>query len=1176
MFSISLSGTTPQSYSCLVQRGEFLVVHPHIQGLYYQRSLQSCKGSWLEVQHRVKSSRGSRGSQSSGRSAMDHRPLVERVKGGVKLFVGRLPVETTTDLLSRAFEDFGEVLEVFLIDGRGASGARCAFVRLAHLKDAERAIEEMHEKRVLIHERAELGPIQVAFAKGEATRMGLDASKEQLPARWQVPITAGAPIPATGPVEPESLSKEALVSLIKEGQRSGGQPFKQQWWSYCDQGRGGVADYDPKRHPEKSLRQFFAACQAGEWGAKPWFRRAVNWATMGGKRSRGRRRSSSSSSSRSSRSSSRKRRSRSVSRSGRTRGESKVSQAQSNSNRALRDTERSRPDATKAIGSRSGVAADPPPPPAEEPPPEPDTHPPPKARLLSSAAERDTELEDFLAKNRISPATSFLMLKLTRDQASSVMSSVSEALDKTGASDLARSGRSAAESLVLQKLKGLGVRAQSGGSWTSTERTASPVPPAADRIKKAEAETGSREKEGALALGLDLPSVDGLLGLVDLEIDVEDNKDGKEEDSAAHDGANHSAQTEEQEELHDLKDSARGESVPEQPQEADDTKMTPSSARRQLAGPPGCQVFVKNLDKATGEPELRDLFNKHGTVHDVEMATEEGTSVTKGFAIVLMSSKKEAKQCVKALNFTKPWGRALIVEREEGIQDSPSRSPSPQKKALEEAKPTEKTAEELKRSKSKSRTASHESGWSRYTIEGKGGQRSRGKRRSLRRRQKRSKTKKSSRTRSSRLYPDKSICKLDWRPHPASPGPRAISEPGEGGTAYGLARSSSIYANARQPLKILHEFHGDSDDAAPAMPWGMPMPGMPVAYDAEEAERQLRRAEKAARKEGRRQKGEGNDKTQVGNLSASSFKTLLSQSGKTTLRGHRKSIRPPGLWDLSCDVESLSKVARIPVNIVTLPLSNTVIGSKLPEATCVRAMVGRFRFSSRPRSILLVSALVLAALKAAPWSAPCAVVLEEVAVTPPADSLESLSLKALIRRLARPAANEFWYQQYDTNAVGEAWRGSRHWVDRVGVGQTGEELEQQLASTRIAGRSINDGRRHQMRLARARNLRALEERLASQERQEPRMRQLASRFFDSNALAERWHSAASPSEGHAMEEQLQALEVGRKKATEGFQAFMFWFFQEHAPLAHDAEKGRGLRPASWRNLVFQLSCSRID
>eukprot|EP00913_Durusdinium_trenchii_P009315 g8753.t2 len=476
---------------------------------------------------------------------MDHRPLVERVKGGVKLFVGRLPVETTSDLLSRAFEEYGEV---FLIDGRGASGARCAFVRLSHLKDAERAIEDMHEKRVLVHERAELGPIQVAFAKGEAIRMGLDASKEQLPARWQVPITAGAPIPASGPVEPDSLSKEALISLVKEGQRSGGQPFKQQWWSYCDQGRVEVADYDPKRHSEKSLRQFFAACQAGEWGAKPWFRRAVNWATMGGRQRR--------------------------------RGSSSSSTVLSVWNRHTVDTA---VVLVKAVAAAEAVGAAPghgrwkvilklgsslrvnsssvflthqpcmippvylwpieprqgqtagkaslksapsppidaqPPPPSEAPPPEPDAQPIPKARLLSSATERDTELEDFLTKNRISPATSFLMLKLTREQAAFVMSSVSEALDKTGASELARSGRSAAESLVLQRLKGLGVRTHTGGgSWTSTERTASPVPPAAERIKRAEAAAeASREKEG-ISLGLDLPSVDGLLGsaLVDLE-----------------------------------------------------------------------------------------------------------------------------------------------------------------------------------------------------------------------------------------------------------------------------------------------------------------------------------------------------------------------------------------------------------------------------------------------------------------------------------------------------------------------------------------------------------------------------------------------------------------------------------------------------------------------------------
>ncbi|CAJ1330313.1 unnamed protein product, partial [Effrenium voratum] len=209
------------------------------------------------------------------------------------------------------------------------------------------------------------------------------------------------------------------------------------------------------------------------------------------------------------------------------------------------------------------------------------------ARLLASAAERNAELEDFLAQNRISPVTSFLMLKLTREQAAFVMSSVSEALEKGGISGLAKSGRSAAESLVLQRLKGLGVRTHSTNSGGEPEEPEPPEAPPAAKAPKAKA-----------------------------------------------------------------------------------------PAREKPEAPPGCQVFVKNLDKSTGEPELRDLFGRQGTVRDVELATEEGTSVGKGCAIVLMSRKREAKQCVKALNFTKPWGRALIVEREEGAEDSPSRSPS--------------------------------------------------------------------------------------------------------------------------------------------------------------------------------------------------------------------------------------------------------------------------------------------------------------------------------------------------------------------------------------------------------------------------------------------------------------------------------------------------------------------
>jgi len=532
----------------------------------------------------------------------------------------------------------------------------------------------------------------------------------------------------------------------------------------------------------------------------------------------------------------------------------------------------------------------------EAPPPEPDAvHPPPKARLLASAAERDTELEDFLAKNRISPSTSFLMLKLTREQASSVMSSVSQALDKTGASNLARSGRSAAESLVLQKLKGLGVRAPSGGAWTSTERTASPVAiPAAERIKKSEAE--SREKEGTL-VGLDLPSVDGLLGLVDLEEDrKEEGVETAEITEAKADSVDDTVAT-----AVDDKPTALSEAPEAKDGETSPKEEPLESIARQ--GPLNCQVFVKNLDKTTGEPELRDLLSKHGTVQNVEMATE-GTSVTKGFAIVIMSSKKEAKDCVKALNFTKPWGRALIVERPEGIEDSPSRSPSKEKEAVKPAL----SIEEQKRSKSKSRSVSHESGWSRYTIEGKG-QRSRARRRSPRRRhQKRSRhKKKASRTRSSRS---------------SSKGSDSSDSRSDRSKKRRKDRSRKRHRDRERPRDLEKEVPPMGLPGWPGAPPFMPMPGMPMMpppwamppwgmpsmpgmtavpmehngfpFDAEEAERQLRRAEKAARKEQQRQKEEDeDDKKQVwedhpARMAQKKHSSSRSKSRKSRGRDHSR------------------------------------------------------------------------------------------------------------------------------------------------------------------------------------------------------------------------------------------------------------------------------------------------
>merc|ERR1719476_450593 len=69
-----------------------------------------------------------------------------------------------------------------------------------------------------------------------------------------------------------ALPTAELVDLIKDGQRNGGQPFKQRWWTYCDQGWAGTRDYDPSHHPQDALAQFVAMCSM-EYAHEAWFRK---------------------------------------------------------------------------------------------------------------------------------------------------------------------------------------------------------------------------------------------------------------------------------------------------------------------------------------------------------------------------------------------------------------------------------------------------------------------------------------------------------------------------------------------------------------------------------------------------------------------------------------------------------------------------------------------------------------------------------------------------------------------------------------------------------------------------------------------------------------------------------------------------------------------------------------
>jgi len=231
----------------------------------------------------------------------DRHTRIEREHGGVKLFVGRLPREVTKQMLHECFEEFGDVVEVFVIASQAQSGVGCAFVRMGTLEQAEAAMAELHEQRILIPEQRDLGPMQVAFAKGEAIRLGIDEKEEILPSyrearqkvvehnekrqffadmqkqqeiQQQVAVHQQAMAEQTQMMvqQVSTLATPELISIIKDGQRFGGPPFKQKWWAYCDQGWAGSRDYDPSRHPHEILVQF-VTMTVFEFGHEPWVRK---------------------------------------------------------------------------------------------------------------------------------------------------------------------------------------------------------------------------------------------------------------------------------------------------------------------------------------------------------------------------------------------------------------------------------------------------------------------------------------------------------------------------------------------------------------------------------------------------------------------------------------------------------------------------------------------------------------------------------------------------------------------------------------------------------------------------------------------------------------------------------------------------------------------------------------
>jgi RNA recognition motif-containing protein len=62
------------------------------------------------------------------------------------------------------------------------------------------------------------------------------------------------------------------------------------------------------------------------------------------------------------------------------------------------------------------------------------------------------------------------------------------------------------------------------------------------------------------------------------------------------------------------------------------------------------RIYVGNLNKSTTQDEIKTLFTQAGPVTSVDIATEKGTGVSKGFAFVAMPTQEDADKAISMFN----------------------------------------------------------------------------------------------------------------------------------------------------------------------------------------------------------------------------------------------------------------------------------------------------------------------------------------------------------------------------------------------------------------------------------------------------------------------------------------------------------------------------------------------
>lgn len=97
------------------------------------------------------------------------------------------------------------------------------------------------------------------------------------------------------------------------------------------------------------------------------------------------------------------------------------------------------------------------------------------------------------------------------------------------------------------------------------------------------------------------------------------------------------------------------------------------------------KVYVDNLDAATTENELKNLFSSYGNVADVNIVVDRTNQKPRGFGFVTMATPEGAHSAIRALHGKQVAAHTLIVSEawpcEERVGSSrerrnPHRSPT--------------------------------------------------------------------------------------------------------------------------------------------------------------------------------------------------------------------------------------------------------------------------------------------------------------------------------------------------------------------------------------------------------------------------------------------------------------------------------------------------------------------